>query len=177
SGKLTTSLVKYWRDEVFEPIVQNKNYLLISDCSGGHGDDEIYEQLTSSKRLEIPKKTTSMIQPLDVYFNRQYKVIARKIYDHIRLRNSDINLCQRNNIIKLNSLIYNQLSSKHFNSMIKYAWFQSGYLKNDPGSFKNVKEVCFKFQDSSCNGNNCAEPTFIRCSWREKSLCIDHFFY
>ncbi|CAF3988058.1 unnamed protein product [Rotaria sp. Silwood1] len=82
--KLTTSLVKYWRDEVFEPIIQNKNYLLISDCWGEQGDDEIYEQLTNSKRLEIPKKTTSMIQPLDVYFNRQYKVIARKIYDHIR---------------------------------------------------------------------------------------------
>jgi hypothetical protein len=75
------------------------------------------------KRLEIPKKTTSMIQPLNIYFNLQYKVIARKFYYYIRLHNVGIKLAQRNNLIKMNSLIHNQLSSKTFNRMIQYTWF------------------------------------------------------
>jgi hypothetical protein len=176
SGKLTSSLVEYWIDKVLKPLVGKNNCLLISDCWNAQGAEGMYDKLKNLKRLEIPKKTTSTIQPLDVYFNRQYKVIARKLYDYIRLHNVDINLAQRNNIIKLNSLIHNQLSSKTFNCMIRYAWFQSGYLKNHPGTFKNVKELCFTFKDNSCSIDNCNETTFICCSWCEKSLCINHFF-
>ena len=176
SGKLTGSLVKYWRDNVLKPLVGQKKSLLLSDCWGAQGAIEIYNKLANVKRLEIPKRTTSMIQPLDVYFNRQYKVIARKLYDYVRLHNMDINLAERNNIIKMNSLIHNQLSSKAFYRMIQYAWFQSGYLRNDPGAFKNVKEICFSFQSNSCSTDHCDEFTFICCSWCEKSLCINHFF-
>ena len=117
-----------------------------------------------------------MIQPLDVYFNRQYKLITRKMYDYVRLYGIEINLSQRNNIIRMNSLIYNQLSSKLFTRMIQYAWFQSGYLQADPGSFRNVKEVYFTFQNISCNVNNCNETTFICCSWCDNSLFFNHFF-
>jgi hypothetical protein len=176
SGKLTGSLVQYWFDHVFEPLIGKNKCLLLSDCWGAQGADEIYAKLINVKRLEIPKKTTSMIQPLDVYFNRQYKLIARKLYDYVRLHDIDINLAQRNNIIKMNSLIYNQLSSKSFNRMIQYAWYQSGYLQHDPGPFKNVKEVCFTFEHNSCSVNKCDETTFICCSWCERSLCINHFF-
>ena len=79
-----------------------------------------------------------MIQPLDVYFNRQYKMIGRKLYEYVRLHSIDINLAQRNNIIKMNSLIHNQLSSKEFNTMIKYAWYKPGYLTAYPGNFRDV---------------------------------------
>ena len=48
-------------------------------------------------------------------------MISRKIYDRIRLYNSGIGLSQCHNIIKLNSLIYNQLSSEKLISMVKYA--------------------------------------------------------
>jgi hypothetical protein len=173
---LTTSLVQYWFDHVLEPLIGKNKCLLLSDCWGAQGAGEIYSKLVNIKRLEIPKKTTSMIQPLDVYFNRQYKLIARKMYDYVRLHDIDINLAQRNNIIKMNSLIYNQLSSKLFTRMIQYAWFQSGYLKTDPGPFKNVKEICFTFEHYLCNVNNCNETTFICCSWCENSLCFNHFF-
>jgi Tc5 transposase C-terminal domain/Tc5 transposase DNA-binding domain/DDE superfamily endonuclease len=176
SGKLTSSLVEYWRDEVLTHIVGNEKYLLISDCWGAQGARKIYDELPNIRRLEIPKKTTSMIQPLDVYFNRQYKVIARRLSDHIRLYELDINLAHRNNIIKMNSLIFNQLSSRVFTRMIQYAWFRSGYLTTDPGSFQNVKEVCFTFTDYSCSVDNCNEMIFIQCSWCERLLCIYHFF-
>lgn len=177
SGKLTGSLVEYWRDNVLKPVIGKNKCLLLSDCWGTQGDDEIYKNLSNVKRLEIPKKTTSMIQPLDVYFNRQYKVIARKLYDYIRLYNIDVNMAQRNNLIKMNSLIYNQLSSTVFNRMIQFAWFQSGYLKDDPRPFQNVKEVCFTIVSYSCDVNNCDGTTFICCSWCKRSLCFAHFFY
>ena len=149
---------------------------MLSDCWGAQGADNIDNALTNVKRLEIPRRTTSLIHLLDVYLNRQYKVIARKLYDYVRLHQVDINLAERNNIIKINLLIHNQLSSKVFCPMIQYAWFQSGYLQADPGSFKNVKQMCFSFKDNSCNINNCDELTFICCSWCEESLCVNHFF-
>ena len=31
SGKLTSSLIEYWRDNVLAPVIKNKGYLLISD--------------------------------------------------------------------------------------------------------------------------------------------------
>jgi hypothetical protein len=176
SGKLTSSLVKYWRDNVLLPSIGKNKCLLLSDCWGAQGANDIYDKLTNIKRLEIPKKTTSMIQPLDVYFNRQYKVIVRKLHDYVRLYNVDINLAQRNNIIKMSSLIYNQLSSKVFNRMIQFAWFQSGYLKIDPRPFQNVNEVCFSIVNYSCDIKNCDGTTFICCSWCKKSLCFSHFF-
>ena len=85
-------------------------------------------------RLEIPKKTTSIAQTLDVYFNRQYKAIVRKVHDCIRLGELDINISERNNIIKLNSLVYNQVSSQKFENITRYAWLAPKYLKTNPGS-------------------------------------------
>ena len=74
SGKLTTSLVHYWRDKVLVPIV-HKKCLLLSDAWPGQSDEEIYKKVPGCKHLAIPKKTTDRIQPLDVFYNRQNKSI------------------------------------------------------------------------------------------------------
>ena len=117
-----------------------------------------------------------MIQPCNVYYNRQFKHIARQMYDYVRLHGLDVNLAQRNNIIKMNSLAYNQLSSPKFNSMIRYAWYQSGYMIQNPGKFENVKEVCFFFDDSRCQIHQCKDSLlFIKCSYCSKVLCFEHF--
>ena len=119
-GKLTGSLVEYWRDHVLRPFAPSK-CLLISDYWPGQRDLKIYSAVQGCKRLEISAHTTSRIQPLDVNFNRQWKVLARRIFDHVQLDDIAINLSERNNIIQLNSLIHNQLSSPQFVPMIKYA--------------------------------------------------------
>jgi len=97
---------------VLKPTIGNKKSLLLSDYWGGQHHETLYADLKYLKRLEIPNKTTAMIQPCDVYYNRQYKYLVRKMYHHVRLYDMDIHLAQRNNIIKLNSLVYNQLSSQ-----------------------------------------------------------------
>lgn len=176
SGKLTESLVKYWRDTVLEPTMGSKKCLLLSDCWGAQGDETLYTEMKDCTRLEIPKKTTSIIQPLDVYFNRQYKAIARKVHDRIRIDELNITISDRNNIIKLNSLIHNQLCSKKFENMIRYAWFASKYLKTNPGPFHNVKQICFSHMNEQCEMKKCPDYAFIKCSHCEKTLCFNHFF-
>jgi hypothetical protein len=72
SGKLTTSLVEYWRDHVLlQSLGKHQKFQLISDCWGGQTDGKgLYDHIPGCTRLEIPKKTTDQIQPLDVLCNR-----------------------------------------------------------------------------------------------------------
>ena len=177
SGKLTTSLVEYWRDTVLaQCLLKNSKYLLLSDSWSTQGAKSLYERLKNLERLEIPPKTTSLIQPLDVYFNRQWKAIARKAYDRVRLDEINVNLSERNNIIRLQSLIHNQMSSPIFVPMIKYAWYASDYSRENPSPFQNVEEVCFSFDCENCSEQSCGQSPFITCSQCQKDLCFDHFF-
>ena len=59
----------------------------------------------------IPKGTTGKIQLLDVYGFRIWKNFTKRFSDTVLLLESNINLDERNNILKLQSLIHNQLSS------------------------------------------------------------------
>jgi len=175
SGKLTSSLVTYWRDQCLIPNLRSRTLLLL-DSLPHQVNPQVYEGLKHFEYTVIPPKTTSIIQPLDVYYNRQHKKIVRRIYDHVRLDEIDINLSERNNLIKLQSLVHSQMCSKAFQSMIKFAWYESGFLKHDPGPFQNVKEICFTFQTDKCHEKSCINGPMIRCSWCQQELCFTHFF-
>ncbi|CAF2838549.1 unnamed protein product, partial [Rotaria sp. Silwood2] len=176
SGKLSSSLVKYWIQKVLKPAVGNEKVLLLLDTWGGQTDEQLYSKMKHLRLEIIPKKTTAMVQPLDITFNRQYKHLVRTVYDHVRLYDIDCNLSQRDNIIKLTSLCYNQMCSKKFTPMHQYSWYNGGYLSKSPGSFQNVEELCFRFQDYSCNKKQCNNIPLIQCSFCEKVLCFYHFF-
>ncbi|KYN10456.1 hypothetical protein ALC57_17407, partial [Trachymyrmex cornetzi] len=64
--------------------------------------------------------------------------------DIILIYNYDVNLHLRNNIIKIQSLIHNQLSSPRFINLFKYSWYKSGYLQEKPPEFDNPVDYCFK---------------------------------
>ncbi|CAF4634473.1 unnamed protein product [Rotaria sp. Silwood2] len=141
SGKLTTLLIRFWIDNCLLPSIRHSRTLLLSDSWKGQGDKHgLYDKIKGLKHLEIPFKTTSKVQPLDVFFYRQWKVIPRRLHDRILLDGMDIDATERNNILKLQSLVHNQISSSIFTSMIKYAWFKAGYLDTHPGPFKTVTE-------------------------------------
>ncbi|CAF4028991.1 unnamed protein product [Rotaria sp. Silwood1] len=147
SGKLSSSLVKYWIEKVLEPTVGNEKVLLLLDSWSGQTDEQLYSKMKHLQLEIVPKKTTVMTQPLDITYNRQYKHIVRTIYDHVRLYDIDCNLSLRNNIIKLTPLCYSQMCSKKFIPMHRYSWFQGGYLENNSEPYQNVEEICFRFQD------------------------------
>ena len=176
SGKLSSSLVEYWIQKVLEPAVGDEKSLLLLDVWGGQTDHRLYSKMKQLRLEIIPKKTTPMIQPLDITFNRQYKHIVRTIHDHVRLYDIDCNLSQRNNIIKLTSLCYNQMCSRKFIPMHRYSWFKGGYIEKNPGAYQNVEEVCFRFRDYDCHEDHCNGIPLIQCSFCEKVLCFYHLF-
>ena len=71
--------------------------------------------------LFIPQNTTDELQPLNCYFNRQIKNFLKACYHCVALDELDMHLHERNNIIRLVSLMHNQLSADVFRPMIKNA--------------------------------------------------------
>ena len=103
------------------PSIGSKT-LPLSDSWSAQNDDNIYGDLKSIgktvHRIQIPPKTTSDIQLLHKYFNRQIKILAKKAYNRVALGELNVSLHERNNIIKLVSFIHNQLSAPVFKPMI-----------------------------------------------------------
>ena len=127
--------------------------------------------------LTIPKKTTAFIQPLDVFGFRIWKNFIRSFSDSVILNNYDINLHLRNNIIKLQSLAHNQLSSPRFRNLFKYSWYKSGYLSTRPEKFENPTNYCyFKEEKHIPKCSICGKMAFIRCAWCKNYFCFKHFF-
>ncbi|CAF3463547.1 unnamed protein product, partial [Rotaria sp. Silwood2] len=143
SGKLTKSHIQYWVEKVLRPSVSD-NCLLLLDSWSGQTDPHIYNEIFTGnikcEQLQIPPKTTGDIQPLDRYFFRQWKYFKQSICDRVAIDEIEIDITARNNILKMHSLILNQLTARKFSSMIKCSWYSSGYLLNDPGPFENVQD-------------------------------------
>lgn len=180
SGKLTTQHFQSWFTNAFVPVTGSFSVLLLDSWSG-HCPANLKEFMPHQKDvriLTIPKKTTGMIQPLDVYGFRVWKNFVRTFSDRVILLNYDINLHLRNNIIKLQSLTHIQLSSPRFHNLFKYAWFKSGYIEERPPQFENPVDFCFSGKDieeiSRCS--ICDAPAIIRCSWCKEYFCMHHFF-
>ncbi|KYQ49302.1 hypothetical protein ALC60_11634 [Trachymyrmex zeteki] len=177
SGKMSTNLVKTWFTNVFLPNCNDNSVLLLDSWSGQNSKTfETIDKLSKNiKILTIPAGTTGMIQPLDVFGFRIWKNFIKHFSDLIVLYNYDINLHLRNNVIKLQSLIYYQLSSPRFINLFKYSWYKSGYLQEKPLHFDNPVDYCFKNCEAICE-LLCNNIIVIKCAWCAKSLCIQDFF-
>ncbi len=154
--------MKFWQDNFLLPSIVSHCTLVISDCWPDQGNIiGIYDNINKLYRLELPKHTTTQIQPLNLFYNNQHKYIARRMFDRVLLDGLDINLSERNCIIRGQSLIYNQLCAPVFRKMLQYTWHASGYVDDHPGSFLTVKQVCFTFHNISGNGGCCDSSLFI----------------
>ena len=180
SGKMEKRNIVNWVKHVLNKKLGPKN-ILIQDSFTSQNDFSLYNSnIDNSKQIvikTIPPKTTYLIQPLDVYFFRQYKLFAKKITEYIKTMaiESDEILRSRDFIIKMHSIIHNQLSSPKFKPMLLYAWSKSGYFMEETYSeFKNVKEISFQIDNEICMNEDCENDTFITCSHCEGYLCYDH---
>lgn len=154
--------------------------MLLIDSWTGHCPEVVANNTPANKELQtliIPKGTTGKIQPLDVFGFRFWKNYVRQFSDTVLLLDQDINLHLRNNIIKLQSLVHNQLSSPRYTNLFEYSWFKSGYVPDRPQKFENPVDFAFvKSSTAICEIENCTEVAVVRCSWCKKSLCFKHFF-
>ena len=83
------------------------------------------------------------VQSLDCYFNTQIKNFLKACYHLVALDELDIHLHERNNVIRLVSLMHNQLTADVFTPMIKYAWFSGDLISDDPSPLVRVNQLCF----------------------------------
>ena len=178
SGKLTKDHVRNWTREVFTADISNKS-ILILDAWRGQCHDTIITALPPNKTVKlhtIPEGATKYIQPLDVFTFRQWKDFARKFSDSVIVNNINIKLHDRNNIIKLQSLIHNQFSATRYKDMLRYAWYKSGYINANLEEFSTPADDSFK-DTHKLTCDICGEIAFITCGWCNKSLCFKHFFH
>ncbi|CAF1374293.1 unnamed protein product [Adineta ricciae] len=80
SDKLTSSLITYWVSQCLFPNLRSRMLLLL-DSLPRQTHPKFYEELKDFEYRGIPPKTISMIQLLDLYYNRQHKKIVGRIYD------------------------------------------------------------------------------------------------
>jgi hypothetical protein len=176
SGKLTKHLFKQWCETLLPDVQENS--LLLKDSWTGQSDQNIFDEVFGDKleTLTIPPKTTGKIQALDVFFFGQWKKFYRRASDYVKLHQIDIDITLRNNVIRMHSLIHNQVSCPVFAPMIRYAWAKSGYFEESPEPFQSVTQVCFKLNHAMCCHSGCGNYGFICCSWCREILCFGHFF-
>jgi hypothetical protein len=81
-----------------------------------------------------------MAQPLDTYFNRNLKYFIEMFDNQIRLDGLDIDMGNRFTLMRIFSLLWDQLSSDCFKEMIQYSWYSSGYSE-EYLKFKNMFRI------------------------------------
>jgi len=180
SGKLTKELLEIWYKEVFFPVSGNKPVLFIDSLTTYNNKSLIDRVTPSDKQLEIltiPPGTTGLVQALDKYGFRLWKNFVRRLSDAVLLYELKIDLYQRNNILKLQSLTHNQFSSPRFENLFKYSWFACGYVDIRPDSFEHPVNFCFEVNDKICSRLNCINFSFIICNWCKMLLCFDHVYH
>lgn len=179
SGKLTSEHFKSWFSEVYLPNTGRKSMLLL-DSWTGHCPSQLEQLIPQDKEITfstIPKKTTGIIQSLDVFGFWIWKNFVRTFSDYVILQEERINLHARNEIIKLQSLTHNQLSSPRFKNLFQYAWYKSGYLETHPGQFENPVDFCyFKDEKRVPKYSVSGKAAFMRCAWCGEYFCFKHFY-
>lgn len=139
-------------------------------------------QRKESTIMNLPKGSTSMIQPLDVYFFRVFKSFVRRIHQHVMAHEEIINfpIARRDNILTVLEVVYNQFCNPMFQEFLQYSWKKCGYIDGyNPGretEFNTPMKQCFpKNNDKNCQHQNCQNLFFICCSYCSKFFCFDHF--
>ena len=163
--------------------LEKPDVLLIHDSWSGQTSDSLRRalQLGRIRSLIIPPHTTAVLQPLDVTFNRQYKKFAKRITEEALYARTVRNITDRDGVINMHSLIWNQFSAPAYQDLLRYAWhntdtgFSPAELAVGPPP-RTVQDIQFSFNASSrCQVDNCTAHAFIKCAHCGKLLCLHHF--
>lgn len=186
SGKMTRSLCEYYLDKIILKNVHEEFVLILDSYAGQTNAGSYIDRFGVDDKPKcnlkiIPENCTDICQPLVTTFHRQLKYLARAISTEFALNHSsNINpsdeLTTRNNVIRMQSLLHNQLSAPVFQDMIKYSWFSSGLTDERP-IFLSVSEVCFSFSTDNKICKKCSSSRFLKCAHCQMLLCFQCFFY
>lgn len=176
SGKVTNAIIDGWTSDIFFKKAGSKS-LLIVDALKMYNRNRINERKPENAVVElqvIPEGTTGMIQPLDVGGFRSIKAFMRNISDHVLVESIEFSLFQRDNILRLWTLIHNQFRSPRFKAFLRYAWHKAGYT-DIRIPYDAPVQFCFDKGIEMCSEAACGHYRLIKCGWCKRDLCFDHF--
>lgn len=181
SGNVTKPIIRQFAEEVLSRNLdrEGKCVLLIDQCRV-QSDNDLFKLTDKTVHIErFPDKSTPLIQPLDVYGFRQWKLMAKNFAEHCLIYDLDIDVHSRNNVLILQSLILNQLQSPKFVPMWCYSWYAATFPVQKV-EFKNVNQLCYSFKQTFCDekemDEDCPRVPYHCCSYCDKILCAHHFF-
>jgi hypothetical protein len=130
---------------------------------------------TGSSHLPFSEGATGRIQPLDVFYNRQFKDMLRQVIHLINRRQPDYIVSIRKNLARLISIVHHQFTAERFRPMIQYAWYKSGYYSERPPPFKTPAQFCLRDYPADQDCDYCDKLCLIKCAHCEDHLCFDHW--
>lgn len=176
SGLMGAEIAKLWMEEVFLNFVE-KDSVLIIDAWTGYKQMMQMPQIAMKKLkiIQLPPGTTARLQPVDVYFNRPFKSMFRRLCDRVRWEYNDFVLAKRENILKILDMLWYQFKAPRFENFLKYAWFRAGYFQEHPPEFETPGQFCFGFKGyAKCEVDFCTHFCSLKCAHCEKHYCFFH---
>ena len=154
---------------VLVPSTPSKIVLLVDSWPAFKDHAAIAALVPPGKELEvhnIPAGATSFIQPLDVYFFRPFKAVVKRITSHVLAHDIPFVVHQRDNILKVISLVYWTFCAPYFRPFLQYPWKAARYTNTHLVPFLTPPQVCFP-QDLSgvCEETKDAKTRNKRAKW------------
>uniref|UniRef100_A0AC34FX85 HTH CENPB-type domain-containing protein n=1 Tax=Panagrolaimus sp. ES5 TaxID=591445 RepID=A0AC34FX85_9BILA len=119
SGIMTSQLGITWLQDIYKPNAGENSVLMVDSWTGYR---QAIDQDNGSVQVHIlPPKSTSVAQPLDVYFNRPFKNFIRLLSCKIRRNFKEFDLSNREGMATLIDITIGQFSAPVFNAMIQYS--------------------------------------------------------
>ena len=92
----------------------------------------------------------------------------------------DFQIAQRDNILTVLEVIYNQFCNPMFRQFFRYSWqktgYIDGYIARRETEFDTPVKSCFpKDSATICEHPGCQILSFIRCSYCSSLFCFNHF--
>ncbi|KAK0415319.1 hypothetical protein QR680_011886 [Steinernema hermaphroditum] len=170
-GMMTSALFIDWLNRVFIPNGGKESVLLLDSWTGYKKPME--ESGREVEFMVIPEKMTGELQPLDIFFNRQFKAFLRRMIEVLMREKPDYIVSVRKNLARLLNITAMQISANRFRDMIRYAWHHAGFIDEHPPPFETPEHFCFNFDEGQhCM---CSQMPVLRCAHCERFLCVKHF--
>ncbi|EFP01359.1 hypothetical protein CRE_02691 [Caenorhabditis remanei] len=139
-------MLEFFQECVFDKDMPDDLLLLLDSWTSWKdivAIDSVKPASTSLKTVTIPPGCTGKIQPLDVGVFGQFKKIIKAINAYAQRNYPNFHVAVRDNILKVISLVFWQMSHPSLKEWVKEAWFLPGYLNSHPLPYDTPFDLLF----------------------------------